>query len=512
MLKIKAEEQAGVLEWDRGYDWYLRQCTRTLNSALENGDVIEGTIKSRQQNQDEGGNQTPPSQELPIISEVVAPSGTLSYGRSFDLRGIISSSTVISNVTANIYNAQGNSIATYSVNPGKTVYNIYSDGLNFQSPFKFGTFPTGSYRYVVSATNAAGTKELINSSFNIGSAPQSISVSRYEDCYVSLKCPTTRAVNLYQNPTDTSRFTYFGRGQEPISHRKAHMSDGSVWYEVGANHNDVDIKLWLKYESDIIITELSTPTPNPYEDTQRPVEEDTSDGWSAWSDAFVSPSNTLEVQTRQAVDVEGHTEYRYGRWTGPSIIWCKEYGQSLHGGSYSIEYSDWSVSRAYDTGTSWLCGHFDSEHSSHIGSIGTDSRGYPMWRKYTVSGYTNPEFFWEETRWVEPTYKTQYRTRTIENNEDNSYFPVFLEPRGGKMDYTGVEYNGTFWENRIIVRKGEAYGELPVPTREGYSFAGWFPFDEGGELVTSTTIFTPIGSESSEQILFARWTPQVKSI
>ena len=36
------------------------------------------------------------------------------------------------------------------------------------------------------------------------------------------------------------------------------MSDGSIMYEVGANHQGQDIKAWLKYESDMTVTKQHT--------------------------------------------------------------------------------------------------------------------------------------------------------------------------------------------------------------------------------------------------------------
>lgn len=46
---------------------------------------------------------------------------------------------------------------------------------------------------------------------------------------------------------------------------------------------------------------------------------------------------------------------------------------------------------------------------------------------------------------------------------------------------------------------GEAYGDLPVPTRVGYTFKGWF--DEKGTQVTAETVVEIV----SNQTLYARW-------
>ena len=71
------------------------------------------------------------------------------------------------------------------------------------------------------------------------------------------------------------------------------------------------------------------------------------------------------------------------------------------------------------------------------------------------------------------------------------------------------EYTVTFDANggscgteSMIVTQGSAYGELPTPTRTGYTFAGWYTAAEGGSQVESTTTVSITGS----QTLYAQWT------
>ncbi|MBQ9349194.1 MAG: InlB B-repeat-containing protein, partial [Oscillibacter sp.] len=108
---------------------------------------------------------------------------------------------------------------------------------------------------------------------------------------------------------------------------------------------------------------------------------------------------------------------------------------------------------------------------------------------YNVSGYGNPDFFWEETRWVDTTYKTQYRTRRIE-------LPLTLQ-------VTLMLYDQNSIDTKLICTEGQPYGELPNPARDGYTFDGWYTLEIGGDRITASSIF---GKESA-QILFAHWTP-----
>ncbi len=50
---------------------------------------------------------------------------------------------------------------------------------------------------------------------------------------------------------------------------------------------------------------------------------------------------------------------------------------------------------------------------------------------------------------------------------------------------------------------GDKYSALPLATRQGYSFAGWFTTASGGVKVTSETVVSPV----PRQTLFAHWTP-----
>ncbi|MBR3136002.1 MAG: InlB B-repeat-containing protein, partial [Clostridia bacterium] len=53
------------------------------------------------------------------------------------------------------------------------------------------------------------------------------------------------------------------------------------------------------------------------------------------------------------------------------------------------------------------------------------------------------------------------------------------------------------------VTYGQTYGTLPVPTRDGYVFAGWFTTQTtGGKRVYSTTTCYATGNYT----LYARWT------
>ena len=69
-------------------------------------------------------------------------------------------------------------------------------------------------------------------------------------------------------------------------------------------------------------------------------------------------------------------------------------------------------------------------------------------------------------------------------------YTVTFDPNGGSVDPTSK-----------TVTFGEPYGELPVPTRTGYDFLGWFTAAEDGDQVTANTTVTA----TADHTLYAQW-------
>ena len=51
---------------------------------------------------------------------------------------------------------------------------------------------------------------------------------------------------------------------------------------------------------------------------------------------------------------------------------------------------------------------------------------------------------------------------------------------------------------------GNAYGELPIPTRPGYKFIGWYTQKKDGELINNEDII----KRTEGFTLYAHWEPQ----
>ena len=70
-------------------------------------------------------------------------------------------------------------------------------------------------------------------------------------------------------------------------------------------------------------------------------------------------------------------------------------------------------------------------------------------------------------------------------------YTVTLDVNGGKA----------LTANTLSVVYGNPYGDLPVPTRAGYSFIGWFTEKSGGSKVAAADI----AALSADQTLYAHW-------
>lgn len=76
--------------------------------------------------------------------------------------------------------------------------------------------------------------------------------------------------------------------------------------------------------------------------------------------------------------------------------------------------------------------------------------------------------------------------------EVKTVFTLRLDANGGRIS----PYN-----DRVMRKNGETYGELPEPIREGYTFLGWYTDPEKGTKVKTSTKF----SGNADGVLYAHW-------
>ena len=129
-----------------------------------------------------------------------------------------------------------------------------------------------------------------------------------------------------------------------------------------------------------------------------------------------------------------------------------------------------------------------------VGYTTTDSSGYSVYRDKLFLGnaYTIPDtvaYVYDQGCLSEFTVKER---EISSSNYSRSVVnvTVTLDENGGICDIKS-----------LTVQYGSTYGGLPVPIREGCSFAGWFTEKEGGTRVLSSTKVTNLQAHT----LYAHW-------
>ena len=99
------------------------------------------------------------------------------------------------------------------------------------------------------------------------------------------------------------------------------------------------------------------------------------------------------------------------------------------------------------------------------------------------------------------THTFGVRIKGVDHDEYTVSFELGEDQRPLPYEYkvTFDANGGAVSQGEVIVEKGKKLGVLPVPTRSGYTFTGWFTASEGGTQVTADTVVT------GDMTLFARW-------
>ena len=93
--------------------------------------------------------------------------GTMYVGSSFSIYGTVSSNYNITSLTVGIYSANGAAVSTKTVTPNAKSYSIKS----VDAYIKFGSAGIGTNYYKVIATDAQGTKTLVNHPYEVEKIP-----------------------------------------------------------------------------------------------------------------------------------------------------------------------------------------------------------------------------------------------------------------------------------------------------------------------------------------------------
>lgn len=109
----------------------------------------------------------------------------------------------------------------------------------------------------------------------------------------------------------------------------------------------------------------------------------------------------------------------------------------------------------------------------------------------TKTGYTFTGWYLGDEKYDFSAAVEQNITLTAKWTQNT--YTVTFDPNGGNELAEA--------DKTKAVKIGEAYGELPTPTRKGYNFAGWYTEAEEGTVVTADTTV----SAMTDHTLYAHW-------
>ena len=121
-------------------------------------------------------------------------------------------------------------------------------------------------------------------------------------------------------------------------------------------------------------------------------------------------------------------------------------------------------------------------------------KGYSL---SSINGLTNIYYVKDEAKWT--TLGNTVGTIPVTYN----YTGSSTEPATVTVEFNGN--GGIVTTSQKIINAGEVYGELPTPTRTGYTFDGWFTDKTDGTKIVSTTKLI----SDTDHILYAHWTKDI---
>ena len=173
---------------------------------------------------------------------------------------------------------------------------------------------------------------------------------------------------------------------------------------------------------------------------------------------FVSPRpRALTITSDESKNL---VEYQYAR---------RSYGLTIdpNGGTYNNSTSSTSTSMYY-------------------GASMTINNPIPK------AGYTFTNWTVSSGKITDKVFTMAASDATLTANYEANKYVVTFDANGGTVSTATKE-----------VTYQSTYGDLPTPTKAGYSFQGWYTEEEAGTQVTSSTTVNIL----EKQTLYARWLP-----
>lgn len=419
--------------------------------------------------------------------------GTLVTGHGMTVNGVISSGSSLSNVTAGAYDCNGLMKTGISVNPNSKTFDLNTR----DADIRFSSLSPGVYTYRVTATNELTSKTLVEKVFIVLSESRTVEDGTYyilantTDYAVSV-AGTESGDNVELATTDEAKetqqfvITYEGDGYYSVVNK---ASGDAVGVDGGASSDDGNIIQWYDFGSEAQRWQI-LPVGNTY--------------------CFVPQCTTTHCLDVYDGDMEDGANLwiYYANLTAAQRFYLDKFDSDIE---VSFEPNQGTIPYAWR-----ICS---------VDGVNT-GRGENKMIVYTQSGQTVDTNIYghelaisaegevlayreygEEEQLTVPEGGFVISAHGTSGTSDAAYFICQVDIG----DYIGYDakvdvlYHYTSRDAYLFhhktVTKGSTYGTLPVLTREGYTFDGWYTSPTGGTEVTADTVVTA----DSAHTLYAHW-------
>ena len=496
------------------------------------------------------------------VSGVTAPTGYLRQGNKLTIAGTISSDkALLTSASAIVYDANGNKKTGTSVSLNNV--NSYSiKGNTLDTKCEFATLSAGSYKYQIAATGrfyySQDGHSLKYSDYSKVLYTSNFTVSNYYDTYfyqnysgknylqgtdfTSLNSDLydTRNASIATISIDSST-RHNGYNSLMIVNKSAGNSDGNDIYLKTTTQDNRPNAEFVGDNKNMIISFWAKGTNNGtnlffrwgFEGTTRSITMTTdwkyytvlmnkTTDYNSYIHVYAKAAGTVWLSEVQVEDGSYASDFKPEKGSLYSTKNLRE------GASYSLP------SNPSRTGYSFDGWYTAASGGDRITSSTTVKNGnynaYAHWTPYTYTVSFNANGGSTATSSKSVSYDNTYGTLPTPSRTGYTFAGWYTSASGGtrvtsdtKYTYTSgqtlyahwnanwywVTFNangGTVSETSKQVAYNSTYGTLPSPTRDGYTFEGWYTSSTGGTEVTSSSTVSIAGSHT----LYAHWTENEK--
>lgn len=189
-------------------------------------------------------------------------------------------------------------------------------------------------------------------------------------------------------------------------------------------------------------------------------------------------------------------------------------------GVFIYDRSFWYDHKTTDNTSIWIQKTQSWSYDGLSGSFTYDELWKGRWNSFTYSDCPDTLNVANHTYrlltlavFYEDGTSTSYtnKTNTIYGHDDGGQvWATLVVPIYVREDWT-ITFNangGSVSQTSKGVTRKSAYGDLPTPTRTGYTFAGWYTAASGGSKVTASSTY----SLTADQTLYAHWTANTYTV